>query len=99
MSELGVKCAGHEGSGVIVKVGERVRNYRVGQRAGVKPTWDVCHTCVYCRSGREMFCDKNIECGGQIDGMLRYFGWLGRDADVSKALTSNTLFRPSATLR
>lgn len=70
MSELGVKCAGHEGAGVIVKVGDRVKDYKVGQRAGLKPTWDVCHTCEYCRTGREMYCDKNIECGGQVDGMF-----------------------------
>ena len=35
MSALGVKCAGHEGAGVIVKVGERVKAYHVGQRAGL----------------------------------------------------------------
>jgi chloride channel 3/4/5 len=36
MSDLGVKCAGHEGSGVIVKVGDQVKNLKPGMRAGYK---------------------------------------------------------------
>ncbi|THY49636.1 alcohol dehydrogenase [Aureobasidium pullulans] len=40
MSQFGTKCAGHEGAGVIVKVGERVKNLKVGQRAGLKPIQD-----------------------------------------------------------
>ena len=70
MSKHGVKCAGHEGAGVIVKVGERVKNYKVGQRAGLKPTWDVCHTCEYCKTGRDMYCLNSIETGCHAEGML-----------------------------
>jgi len=36
MSDLGVRCAGHEGSGVIVKVGDQVKNLKPGMRAGYK---------------------------------------------------------------
>lgn len=36
MSDLGTKCAGHEGSGVIVKVGDQVKNLKPGMRAGYK---------------------------------------------------------------
>jgi propanol-preferring alcohol dehydrogenase len=68
MSELGVKCAGHEGAGVIVKVGDRVKSYKVGQRAGIKPILDVCHTCLYCRTGKETYCLGAIYTGGQADG-------------------------------
>lgn len=42
MSEMGTKCAGHEGAGVIVKVGDQVKSLKVGMRAGLKPiqnTW------------------------------------------------------------
>lgn len=42
MSHFGTKCAGHEGAGVIVKVGEKVKTLKVGQRAGFKPILDVC---------------------------------------------------------
>lgn len=42
MSEMGTKCAGHEGAGVIVKVGSQVKNLKVGQRAGYKVCRSVC---------------------------------------------------------
>ena len=74
MSQLGTKCAGHEGAGVIVKVGEKVTAYKVGQRAGFKPIQDVCHACEYCRTGRETYCPKAVFTGGMCDG-----GWLWTD--------------------
>jgi D-arabinose 1-dehydrogenase-like Zn-dependent alcohol dehydrogenase len=36
MSDLGTKCAGHEGAGVIVKVGDQVKHLKPGMRAGFK---------------------------------------------------------------
>ena len=36
MSEMGTKCAGHEGAGVIVKVGSAVKTLKPGMRAGYK---------------------------------------------------------------
>ena len=36
MADLGTKCAGHEGAGVIVKVGDQVKNLKPGMRAGYK---------------------------------------------------------------
>lgn len=36
MSDLGTKCAGHEGAGVIVKVGSDVKTLKPGMRAGYK---------------------------------------------------------------
>jgi NADPH:quinone reductase-like Zn-dependent oxidoreductase len=36
MSEMGTKCAGHEGAGVIVKVGNDVKTLKTGMRAGFK---------------------------------------------------------------
>jgi D-arabinose 1-dehydrogenase-like Zn-dependent alcohol dehydrogenase len=68
MSDLGVKCAGHEGSGVIVKVGENVKGLRVGQRAGFKPIQNVCHICEHCKSGREQYCLQAVFTGGACDG-------------------------------
>jgi D-arabinose 1-dehydrogenase-like Zn-dependent alcohol dehydrogenase len=34
MSDLGTKCAGHEGAGVIVKIGDQVKSLKPGMRAG-----------------------------------------------------------------
>lgn len=36
MSTFGTRCAGHEGAGVIVKVGSDVKRLKVGMRAGYK---------------------------------------------------------------
>ena len=68
MSDLGTKCAGHEGAGVIVKVGDRVKSYKVGQRAGYKPIQDVCHACEYCKAGKETYCTGAVFTGCHIDG-------------------------------
>lgn len=68
MSTFGTKCAGHEGAGVIVQVGDRVKTLKVGQRAGFKPIADVCHTCDACRSGRETYCAKALFTGLVVDG-------------------------------
>jgi propanol-preferring alcohol dehydrogenase len=68
MSAFGTQCAGHEGAGVIVKVGERVKGLKVGMRAGFKPIVDVCHACEMCRAGRETYCQGVILAGLQVDG-------------------------------
>jgi alcohol dehydrogenase, propanol-preferring len=68
MSSFGTKCAGHEGAGVIVKVGEKVTQFKVGQRAGHKPIQDVCHACEYCKAGNETYCTQAIFTGCHCDG-------------------------------
>jgi propanol-preferring alcohol dehydrogenase len=72
MSQFGTRCAGHEGAGVIVQVGERVKHLKVGQRAGFKPIVDVCHTCDACRNGKETYCPKAIFTGLMADGWFSY---------------------------
>ncbi|KNG89268.1 alcohol dehydrogenase 1 [Aspergillus nomiae NRRL 13137] len=73
MSAMGTKCAGHEGAGVIVKVGERVKCLKVGQRAGYKPIHDVCHTCEACKSGRETYCLSAIYSGCHVNGSYQEY--------------------------
>ena len=59
MSEYGVRCAGHEGAGVVVKVGIKCQDlWKVGDRVGIKPFLDVCHNCEQCWNGRENYCVK-----------------------------------------
>ena len=58
MSHFGVRCAGHEGAGVVVKVGSKCgESWKVGDRVGIKPLYDVCHNCEECWNGR-MSCQK-----------------------------------------
>ena len=68
MSDLGTQCAGHEGAGVIVKVGSQVKALKVGMRAGFKPIADTCGSCEFCRGGNEQYCAKAVLTGLQCDG-------------------------------
>jgi len=68
MSHFGTRCAGHEGAGVIVKVGERVKRLKVGQRAGFKPVAETCGSCELCMSGRDQYCAGAKLTGFVTDG-------------------------------
>lgn len=63
-------AAGHEGAGVVVALGEGVgeEQWKVGDRAGIKPLFDVCHECMHCRGGDEGLCPKLLPTGAFSDG-------------------------------
>jgi propanol-preferring alcohol dehydrogenase len=71
MSHFGVKSAGHEGAGVIVKLGINVKNWKVGDRAGIKPVWITCQNCEQCWTGREQHCSKVLMAGSKVTGKLQ----------------------------
>jgi len=73
MSEFGTKCAGHEGAGVIVKVGDKVKNLKPGMRAGFKPIADTCGSCESCRTDKECYCNKAIFTGLHTDGTYKQY--------------------------
>ncbi len=45
---------GHEGSGVVEKVGARVTKVKPGDH--VVLTWDCCGACTSCKAGRDSYC-------------------------------------------
>ncbi|WP_199337533.1 MULTISPECIES: alcohol dehydrogenase catalytic domain-containing protein [unclassified Nostoc] len=51
---------GHEIVGRVVKVGDQVSKFKVGDAAGVGCMVDSCRTCPNCRAGFEQFCDNEI---------------------------------------
>ncbi|QNG38813.1 NDMA-dependent alcohol dehydrogenase [Geodermatophilaceae bacterium NBWT11] len=53
---------GHEGAGVVEKVGSKVTRTRVGDRVVVAYI-PVCGTCRYCSTGRQYLCDKGLHAG------------------------------------
>src|ERR1700733_1533346 len=59
---------GHEIVGRIEKLGEGIREFRVGDRVGVPWLGWTCGECAYCRSGRENLCDRARFTGYSIDG-------------------------------
>jgi 2-desacetyl-2-hydroxyethyl bacteriochlorophyllide A dehydrogenase len=51
------KILGHEFSGIVYKTGEKVRNFKEGERVVAHP-WGACGECYYCRNGQENFCEN-----------------------------------------
>src|SRR5918996_3410207 len=48
---------GHEGVGIVEKLGSTVRNLEIGDRV-VIPSTIACGTCSYCRAGYYAQCDR-----------------------------------------
>ncbi len=49
---------GHEIVGIVAAVGKNVKNFKVGDRAGVGCMVDSCMDCESCNDGEEHHCDK-----------------------------------------
>jgi propanol-preferring alcohol dehydrogenase len=73
MSSFGVRSPGHEGAGVIVKIGSNVTNWKVGDRAGIKPAYDVCFNCELCWNGKETYCEDSPQIGLQFPGSYQQY--------------------------
>ena len=48
---------GHEIVGRVTKVGDHVKNFKVGDLAGVGCMVDSCRTCPSCQEGLEQYCE------------------------------------------
>ncbi|MEJ2034194.1 MAG: zinc-dependent alcohol dehydrogenase family protein [Deltaproteobacteria bacterium] len=59
---------GHEIVGTVVRIGDRVEEFRVGDRVGVPWLGRTCGKCRYCRMGRENLCDDPLFTGYTRDG-------------------------------
>lgn len=58
---------GHEFSGVVVGIGEKVTNCRIGDRVCVDPNC-YCGTCDFCRNGIAHYCTDMIGYGTTVNG-------------------------------
>ncbi len=59
---------GHEIVGRVVQAGEKVENFRVGDRVGVPWLASACGHCRYCQKGRENLCDNAQFTGYTVNG-------------------------------
>jgi L-iditol 2-dehydrogenase len=59
---------GHEWSGEVAQVGERVEGFAVGDRVTCETAAETCGTCVYCRSGEYNLCPHRRAFGFSVDG-------------------------------
>jgi alcohol dehydrogenase (NADP+) len=51
---------GHEIVGKIISVGDHVKNFKVGELAGVGCFVDSCRTCPSCLANEEQYCDNGM---------------------------------------
>ena len=68
---------GHEIVGTIVKTGEHVTTWKIGDTVGVGYFIDSCHTCAACREGEEQYCEKGMNTtfnGHERDGKTPTYG-------------------------
>ncbi|WP_433412088.1 zinc-dependent alcohol dehydrogenase [Microtetraspora malaysiensis] len=59
---------GHEGVGVIERVGAAVTGRAVGERVAVPWLGYACGMCDYCLSGRETLCESQLNTGYSVNG-------------------------------
>lgn len=52
---------GHEGVGIVTKLGSSVKNLELGDRVGITWIRDSCHGCDPCLAGRENICEKGYQ--------------------------------------
>ncbi|MGW0173539.1 NDMA-dependent alcohol dehydrogenase [Rhodococcus sp. NPDC003322] len=80
-------CGGHEGAGIVRKVGAGVRNLNVGDHI-VTSFIPSCGTCRWCASGMQNLCDNGalILEGTQLDGGFRMHTTDGEDVATAAML-------------
>src|SRR3972149_9540731 len=59
---------GHEIVGTVIKTGDQVEKFSVGNRVGVPWLGYTCMGCRYCKRGQENLCDNALFTGYTIDG-------------------------------
>jgi propanol-preferring alcohol dehydrogenase len=59
---------GHEGVGIVEKLGDGVTQRTVGERVAIPWLGYACGECRYCIDGRETLCEKQHNSGYSVDG-------------------------------
>ncbi|SBS70531.1 alcohol dehydrogenase catalytic domain-containing protein [uncultured Microbacterium sp.] len=59
---------GHEGVGIVERLGDGVTSRTVGQRVALPWLGHACGECRYCVDGRENLCEKQYNTGYAVDG-------------------------------
>lgn len=59
---------GHEGVGLVDKVGDGVTSLKVGDRVGIPWLFKACGECEFCLSGQETLCHDQLNGGYSVNG-------------------------------
>jgi uncharacterized zinc-type alcohol dehydrogenase-like protein len=73
---------GHEIVGKVIKVGDHVKNFKLGDLAGVGCLVDSCQVCENCKDGLEQYC---------LDGNTQTYNNKGRDGVPTYGGYSNNI--------
>ncbi|ABN66271.2 NADPH-dependent alcohol dehydrogenase [Scheffersomyces stipitis CBS 6054] len=68
---------GHEIVGEVVKVGDNVSSFKIGDRVGMGAQAWACLECDVCKNGDEIYCPKWVDTYNDVypDGSLAYGGY------------------------
>jgi Zn-dependent alcohol dehydrogenase len=97
---------GHEGAGVVIAIGETVRNIKIGD--AVILNWAIpCGTCFQCLEGNQHICEENspVTAGNKVSkGHARLEGTLYEGKPIERSfsigtMSSHTLVREAALVK
>ncbi len=74
---------GHEGVGIVEKVGAQVTAHVIGDRVSIAWLGHACGHCRYCIDGRETLCESQLNSGYSIDGAFAEYAVVDADFAVS----------------
>lgn len=74
---------GHEGTGVVAALGERVTSLKVGDAVGIAWLHDACGRCEYCLTGWETLCEQQHDSGYSVNGTFAQYA-LGHERYVAR---------------
>jgi len=74
---------GHEGAGVVVKLGSLVTDVALGEHVGIKWLNGSCLACSFCQSADEPLCAKALLSGYTVDGSFQQYA-IGKAAHVAR---------------
>ena len=90
------KIIGHEFSGELVEIGEKVKKLKEGMKVTVNPQIP-CHECYYCLHHQENMCKlQNFALGTSEDGAMREF--INVKAERVHILPDNVSYEEGATV-
>lgn len=81
-SEVPGRILGHEGIGIVEKVGEGVTSLKPGDRVSIAWFFEGCGHCEYCTTGRETLCREVKNAGYSVDGGMSEYAVVTADYAV-----------------
>ena len=76
------RIVGHDGIGIVEKLGDGVTSLKVGDRVSIAWFFEGCGYCEYCTTGRETLCRSVKNAGYNVDGGMSEYAVVTADYAV-----------------